>query len=345
MADLQLWVRQLLESVDVRPAEADEIARLILRTDARGFVTHGISRMPTYVEKLQSGEYNPRPDIRVDRASGIVRISADGAMGQWAGLCAIRECLDQMKSQPAVMCFARDLGHLGAVGMLPLLAAEQGYFALAIQRTSPVLGLPGSKAPLIGHSPIAYAFPVANDVPVVFDMACSVAARGHVLLAAQRGLPLPEGWALDVHGQPTRDAEAAVDGMLLPVGGYKGIGIAMLGEILAGSLACSLEDRASLREITRGPGAPGGGSAFFWLINPESVNGRSTFDVLVNDWVGHYLANAGELARLPGRRAAASERSAAIFGLTIEPPILARLHSLGARLGLPGPAEWQGSKA
>lgn len=334
---LQIWVDQVLQSNGVPPEEAAQIAALIVRTDARGFVTHGVSRMPTYAAKLQSGEYNPRPAMQVERSSGLLRISADGAMGQWAGLCAIRECIEAARTEPAVMCFVRDLGHLGAVGMLPLLAAEQGCFGLAIQRTPPVLALPGSKGPLIGHSPIAYAVPVPGEAPVVFDMACSVAARGHILLAAQRGEPIPEGWALDANGQPTTDPVAATEGMLLPTGGYKGLGLGILGEILAGSLACSLDDRDTMRDAVRGSGASGGGSAFFWVINPARVNGRSSFDALVGDWVEHYLHHAGEAARLPGRRAAAAEQSVLRDGLSIDEPIAARLRALGERLDIAWP--------
>lgn len=322
----------------MRADEAEQIAALIVRTDARGFVTHGISRMPTYVAKLQSGEYNPRPVMQTERSAGLLRISADGAMGQWAGICAMAQCLEAVRSQPAVLCFVRDLGHLGAVGMLPLVAAEQGFFALAIQRTPPVLALPGSKGPLIGHSPIAFAAPVPDAAPIVFDMACSVAARGHILLAAQRGEPIPEGWALDANGQPTTDPVAATDGMLLPVGGYKGLGLGMLGELLAGSLACTLDERDGLRHAVRGPGASGGGSAFFWVINPVLVNGRETFDGLVGDWVSHYLDHAGEVARLPGRRAAEAEQVAIREGLVIEQAIERRLRTLGEQIGLSWPA-------
>jgi LDH2 family malate/lactate/ureidoglycolate dehydrogenase len=293
--------------------------------------------MPTYVTKLRSGEYNPKPHPRFERVDAILRMDADGAMGQWAGLCAIRECLTVVRSQPAVLCFARNLGHLGAVGLLPLLAAEAGCFALAIQRTPPLLALPGSTGPLIGHSPIAFASPVADSVPIVFDMACSVAARGHVLLAAQRGEAIPEGWALDSEGHPTTDAAAAADGMLLPAGGYKGLGIAMLGEILAGSLSCALDDRGAMREQVRGAGAVGGGSAFFLLINPDFVNGKATFDALVNDWVGDFLLNAGEVARLPGRRAAAAEREAADKGIEIAEPIAIRLRELGSQVNVQWP--------
>ncbi len=169
-------------------------------------------------------------------------------------------------------------------------------------------------------------------------MASSVAARGHILLAAARGEPIPPGWALDAHGQPTTDAQAAADGMLLPTGGHKGLGIAMLGELLAGSLSASMDDRDNLRAATRGAGAHGGSSAFFCVLNPGFVGDRTTFETLVGDWTASFRAHAGTSARLPGHRAALAEDSAREQGLPIDPHTVQRLRELGAANGIPFPA-------
>lgn len=337
VAALTTWVRQLLESAGVPFEHAQDVARLVMRTESRGFVTHGITRIPTYIDKLQSGEYNPRPKMSFDAKQGVLRMDADGALGQLAALRAIETCIEMAGDTPSTLCFARNLGHLGAVGLYPLLAAERGLFALTIQRTAPLLALPGCEGPLVGHNPIAFASPVPNGDPIVFDMSCSVAARGHILLAAERNEPIPAGWALDSHGEPTTDAHAACDGMLLPAGDYKGLGIALLGETLAGCLAASLEDRPKLREAVRGPGAPGGGTAFFWVLNPALASDLSTFDTLVGDWTSNFLQNAGGVARMPGWRAAHAERNARQSGIEILEGESRRLRAVGERNGIPWP--------
>jgi LDH2 family malate/lactate/ureidoglycolate dehydrogenase len=117
-----------------------------------------------------------------------------------------------------------------------------------MQNGHPSMALPGATKPGIGNNPLSFAAPLRGRPPVVFDMAASEAAFGKIMEAAARGTPLPEGWALDEKGSPTRDAAVALTGMLLPVSGPKGIGLAMLVETLAGALTET--DPAKNRERT-----------------------------------------------------------------------------------------------
>jgi len=117
----------------------------------------------------------------------------------------------------------RECGHLGALGIDALIAAEAGAFCVLGQRTPPLLALEGFTKVAIGHDPIAVGCPMPGPEPLVFDVACSVAARGHILLAAREGKPIPAGWAVDESRAPTTDAKRALKGAL-PMGGHKGIG-------------------------------------------------------------------------------------------------------------------------
>ncbi|MDH7798960.1 MULTISPECIES: Ldh family oxidoreductase [unclassified Beijerinckia] len=334
---LESWATRLLVVSGLAAQDAAAIAGLIVRTEARGVVTHGLSRLPSYVEKLQSGEYNAHAHITHTMKAGAVRLDGDGAMGQLAGLRAIEKCCELAREQAVTLCFARNLGHLGAVGLYPLIAAERGFVAIAIQRTPPLLAMPGSSGPLIGHNPIAFAAPIPDSEPLVFDMACSVAARGHVLLAVERGEDIPGGWAVDEFGTPTTDAKSARDGMLLPFGGYKGLGIAMLGEILAGSLAADMDDRERMQPAAAaslGAGALGGQTAFFLVINPALATETLTYAALATDWTRQFAANAGPAARLPGQRAATLERAARDRGVPVASDVVERLLTLSERLGV-----------
>ena len=332
------WIAHLLTSAGVSDQDAADAAGLIVRTEARGFATHGIVRLPSYLEKIRSGEYNAGAAITVaQQPGGVCRLDGDGALGQLAGLHAMRACIDMVAKAPVAMCFARNLGHLGAVGIFPLLAAERGLMAIAIQRTTPILAMAGSTGPLLGHNPIAFAAPVPGAAPIVFDMASSVAARGHILLAAARGEPIPAGWALDADGQPTTDAHAAAEGMLLPTGGHKGLGIAMLGELLAGSLSASMDDRDNMRAAKRGAGAHGGSSAFFCVLNPSLVGDRATFDALVGDWTRDFCEHSGDATRLPGSRAARAEQTALALGLAVDPHTVQQMQELGETQGIRWP--------
>ena len=170
------------------------------------------------------------------------------------------------------------------------------------QRTPPMLAMPGFARAAIGHNPLAFGCPMPGSAPIVFDIACSVAARGHILLAAREGRPIPEGWALDEEGAPTTDTQRALRGMLLPVGGHKGIGIAMMVECLAGALAATADSSRSDRNAIPASGAVGRQGAFLWLVRPGAFVDSAVFGDYMTEWTDSYLEAGGEQARLPGAR-------------------------------------------
>ena len=239
-ASLERWTAEIFASCDVPPAHAAEAAALLVRSELRGYKTHGMTRMTAYVARLQAGDVNPRASLRHRAVPGGIVLDADGAMGHIAGPHAVRLGLEALDAAACVLVAVQSCGHLGALGIHALHAAEQGAFCMLGQRTPPLLSLPGFRRAAIGHNPLAFACPVPDSTPIVFDIACSVAARGHILLAAREGRPIPEGWALDELGAPTVDAQRALQGALLPMGGHKGVGIAMMVECLAGALAAIL---------------------------------------------------------------------------------------------------------
>ena len=298
------WTRAVMSRSGLAAADATLAADLIVETELRGVRTHGLIRLPTYVDKLASGEYNPTPRMRWSRRPGVIHLDADDAMGQIAAARAIDAACEMAAAQPSVLCFGTRLGHLGAVGGFALRAARRGFFAVVLQRTPPMMGLPGYRGPVIGNSPLAFASPVPGSAPIVFDMACSVAARGHVLMARQNGDPIPAGWALDCHGEPTIDADEAAGGMLLPTGGHKGLGLAMMVECLAGSLAAVADGFAA--------------SMLAWTTRVREVRGPA--------------------ARLPGERAERQARDARAHGVAIRRDVVSALRALGERVGVGMPA-------
>jgi len=332
------WTRAVMSRSGLAAADATLAADLIVETELRGVRTHGLIRLPTYVDKLASGEYNPTPQMRWSRRPGVIHLDADEAMGQIAAARAIDAACEMAAAQPSVLCFGTRLGHLGAVGGFALRAARRGFFAVVLQRTPPMMGLPGYRGPVIGNSPLAFASPVPGSAPIVFDMACSVAARGHVLMARQNGEPIPAGWALDRHGEPTIDADEAAGGMLLPMGGHKGLGLAMMVECLAGSLAAVAGRPVAPAPSTLGAGASGGQNAFFWVVNPALAGDADGFAASMLAWTTHVREAGGPAARLPGERAERQARDARAHGVAIRRDVVSALRALGERVGVGMPA-------
>lgn len=336
---LEEWVQRVFQRMNVPPQHAATAAALLVRSDVRGYTTHGIGRLPAYVERLESGEFNPTPTMRPRVEAAVVELDADGAMGHVAAPTAIELGLAELQRYASVFISVRDCGHLGALGIHTLRAAEGGAFCLAGQRTPPRLAMPGFNAAAIGHNPISFACPLPGQDPIVFDIACSVAARGHIMKAAREGRPIPAGWAIDSNGDPTTDAEEALKGNLLPMAGHKGLGLAMLIQCL--TTAFTVPGAAANRAATA-KGAGGRQPAFFWLLAPDALGHRDAFRNAMNDWTGYFLDVGGEAARLPGHRGAALERRARENGLAFTPSVEGDLRTLGDKLGVPFPSAGRG---
>ena len=337
-AALERWTTRIFEACGVPGEQAAEAAAVLVRSELRGYRTHGMTRVASYVERLRSGDMNPRPDMRHRQFPGGIVLDAQGAMGQIAGPYAVRLGREGLRASASVLVAVQSCGHLGALGTYALLAAEAGAFCMVGQRTPPLLAMPGFGGAAIGHNPLAFGCPVPGSAPLVFDIACSVAARGHILLAARDGRPIPEGWALDESGAPTTDAQRALRGALLPMGGHKGIGIAMMVECVAGALAATAASVDPGRNEIREGGAAGRQAAFFWLVKPGAFAEDGLFSRYMAEWTATYLQSGGAEARLPGARGAALERAGRERGLELPEAIDRELDALGKRLGIPFPA-------
>lgn len=327
---LRSWCADIFTATGMPAADAQAAAEVLVRTSLRGIDTHGVSRAPQYVESLLDGAINPKPDHGGDYRNGVLHYRGDRGLGQVVGAAAVRAALAIARDVPVVPCLVRQCGHLAALGTFVLIAAEEGMFAFICQSTTPLMSLPGWRGRGIGNNPLAFATPLLDRPPLVFDMASSVVARGHLRAAVREKTAIPEGWAISPDGTPTTDPEIGMAGAVLPVGGYKGIGIAMLVQCLAGSL---LGNSSRLGA----PGAPGAASemgAFLLVINPQLATG-DVYAADVREWFGCYLNAAQPNGRYPGQRAAESEARRLRKGIPVAPGSLDQMRRIGERLGVP----------
>lgn len=337
--DLIHWSARVLQSAGVPLADAREAARVLVRSDQRGHGTHGLARLAAYVDRLSDGTFNPRPSISIERYGCAWIADADGAMGQVVVPHLLRAAREHLVSQHVLWISVHRTGHLGALGVLALEAAEVGLVCLIGQRVPPLLGLPGFHRRAIGHNPFAFAAPTSPGAPpFVFDMACSVAARGHILLAARTGEPIPAGWALNAEGAHTTDAQAAAAGMLLPAGDYKGMGLAMMVECLAASFAAQSGAAAARSMQLPANGAIGNESAFILLLDPTLAQRGDAFADSMAHWIDYHKQSAEDGdARIPGERGALLQAESVLHGLSYPDSIETELRDLGQRLGITFP--------
>ncbi len=331
--ELAHWTTGLFEACFVPRLDAEVAANVLVRTSLRGIDTHGLSRVPVYAEKLRSGEVNPQAQPHVQWRDGALHVDGDGGLGQVVACAAIHEAISRSEKLAAVSCVIRNSGHLSALGLFTVQAADHGRVALLCQKTPPMMALPGSRGPSIGNNPIAFAAPVPDGPPLVFDMATSVVARGQVMQALRDGAAIPDDWALGPDGAPTTDPALALKGSMRPIAGHKGVGLAMMVECLAGALTGALD---IVEASPQGPvGSAGGISAFLLVINPELFAGKAAFEASMAQWLANYLGAAGPKARYPGQRQAQAEAERLALGIPLPESVLRELRATGESLGHP----------
>lgn len=335
--ELSAWVGAILEEVGLPADDARLAGRCLVRANLRGTDTHGVMRVPAYVDSIGTGRVNPRPRPVTREVGGLLHYDGDNGLGHAQGPHAMAQAIAAL-SAPTAPGFLPGVltrvGHLGAIGVLALAAAEAGLVALVCQQSLPFMALPGATSPAIGNNPIAFACPLPGRSPLVFDTATSVVSRGGVLDAQRTGRPIPPGWAIGPDGEPTTDPATALAGSLLPMSGHKGIGLAMIVQCLAGSLGAALESQPS--------GALG---AFVLLVDPDALGGAGNFHADMSGWLDRFLAVSGDSGRYPGERAAACEQRRAARGIPLSPAVVAELRAVSESVGLafvsalPGSAE------
>lgn len=228
---LEAFTRAVFELAGFTPEDAALEAEVLVWANLRGVDSHGVLRIPWYLELLERGEMNPRPRVRVLRETAATALlDADHGPGPVVTVAAMRRAIGLARGAGVGWVLLRNTTHQGAMGYYALLAAREGLAGLAIVCSPPNMAPHGARAAGVHNSPIAIAVPGRRHPALCLDMATSIAAGGKLRLAVDRGTPIPEGWALDAAGRPTTDPARATT--LLPAGGPKGSGLALLFECL-----------------------------------------------------------------------------------------------------------------
>jgi ureidoglycolate dehydrogenase (NAD+) len=233
-ADLERFASAIFQALGVARPMADEWARSLVWANLRGVDSHGVLRIPSYIERLRAKAMNANPDIRLEKRSGAISVlEADRAPGAVAMTRAMEEAIARARELHVGWCVARNITHAGAVGYFALQAANAGMAGIVMSASGPMMAYHGAKVAGVSTNPIAIAFPAKTRRPLVLDMSTSTVAMGKVMSARDAGRDIPPGWGLDVEGRATTDPRKVAT--LLPLGGPKGSGLSFMIECL-----CSL---------------------------------------------------------------------------------------------------------
>jgi LDH2 family malate/lactate/ureidoglycolate dehydrogenase len=237
-ARVQRFITAAMERLGLPPGDAATVAELMTRAEVQGSDGHGVIRLLPYARRIRAGGINLHPDIRVVKEkAGMALLDGDNGMGHLVMKKAAEIAVAKARQCGVAWVGSRLSNHAGPASLYARMALEHDmvglYFAVGNANHLPPWG---GLDMLLSTNPIAVAVPAAEEPPVVLDMATTVAAYGKVKAKAQRGEPMPVGWMIDRQGQPLTDPKRVDEGFLLPIGGYKGYGLAMVVGLLAGTL-------------------------------------------------------------------------------------------------------------
>ena len=303
-------------------------AAALVDAEAQGLSSHGIARVAQYATHLRNGRADGRavPVIARERG-GAVLIDARCGLAFPACALAVGEAVCRAREFGVSFAAVTNSHHFGVAAWHLAPIAQARMVGLAFGNSPAAMPAAGGRRALFGTNPIAAVFPREASPPLTIDLSLSEAARGKVMVAAKEGRPIPLGWALDAHGQPTTDAKAALQGSMLATGGTKGAMLALVVELLVTALTgAAMGFEASSFFVDEG-NRPQIGQAFV-AIDPDALAGNARYFERVETLVTAMLDDEG--VRLPGARRAALAECAAQDGVDIAPALLQQLQVLAA---------------
>lgn len=337
---LEAFIASAMEAIGISKSEAKIIAELMVRADVQGSEGHGVFRLPQYIRRIKGGAVNLTPKIRMTReAAGMGLVDGDNGMGHLVMRYATEKAIEKAKGAGVAWIGVRMSNHAGPASLYASMPLEHDMVGLYLA-VGNANHLPpwGGLDMLLSTNPIAVAVPAGEEPAIVLDMATTVAAYGKVKTKAQRGEMMPEGWMMDREGRPLTDPQLANEGFLLPIGGYKGYGLALVIGLLGGTLNGAAMGKGVVDFNADDTSVTNTGHVIV-AINVEAFQPVAEFkrqmDTLICDIRGSKRLPGVDRIRLPGDGSHAARAERAKNGIPLSAPLLASLNQLAGQLKVP----------
>ena len=339
--DLESFVARALTAVGLPASDAEQVARLMILADLRGSDGHGIFRLPQYIRRIRAGGINLRPNIHVvQETDATALVDGDNGMGHLVMRFASRVAMEKADQSGIGWVGVRRSNHAGPAALYAMMPLERNmigvYLAVGSANHMPPWG--GVEL-LLSTNPIAFAIPASEEPPIVLDIATSVAAYGKVKTKAQRGEQLPEGWMINAFGQPLTDPKRAEEGFLLPIGGYKGYGLALIFGLLAGTLNGAAFGR-DVVDFNKDDKTPTNTGQVIMALDISRFSPVETFkrnvDAVIREMRNSKKMPSVERIRVPGEQSHATWLERSTIGVPMNETLFKDLQRLGSELDIEG---------
>jgi L-2-hydroxycarboxylate dehydrogenase (NAD+) len=336
---LRDFISASLRQLGLSEQDAGTVASVMADADLQGSDGHGVIRLPHYARRIRAGGINLHPAIRVlHERSGMALIDGDNGMGHLVMTRAAELASEKARVAGVAWVGTRMSNHSGPASLYArkMLAHDMIGMVFAVGNAN---HLPpwGGLDMLLSTNPIAVAVPAGRQVPIVLDMATTVAAYGKVKAKAQRGEAMPEGWMVDREGKPLTDPRRAEEGFLLPIGGYKGYGLALIVGLLAGTMNGAAMGKDVIDFNHDDASATNTGQAIVAIDIAAFGDPRvfkDSVDVLIDDLRQSRRMPNVDRIWLPGEQSHARRVEYKRDGIPIAATLLSRLDQLADDLGV-----------
>ena len=333
--------RDTFRAVGLRDGDASLVANGLVKANLRGLDSHGISRIPMYVERLRKGLVNARPEIKVETVTPAVAL-VDGNDGM--GFLAAHRATDiacEFADQVGIgLAGVRRSTHFGMGALYALQAIEAGFISVIFTNSSPAIAMWGGRTPFLGAAPLAAGIPGGKHPPYVMDMSMTVIARGKIRLAALHGEEIPDGLALDAQGRPTTDAAEAFEGVCLPFGGVKGSVLATFMDLMAGAFT-GASFAGDVKSLYFDHSEPQNVGHLILAIRPDLFMALNAFTGRMDKFYEKIkelpCADGVDEILFPGEPEARREAELLKGGIPVSDDVISQLHSLAGELGVAFP--------
>jgi len=321
--------------------EAEIVADLLARADLRGIETHGVTRLPIYIQRLQKGYVRPVCKITVVKEKGpTVFMEAHGSMGHIAAYRAMEVAIQKAAEYGIGWVSLKDSGHFGVAGLFPMMSLKKDLISYIVSNSAPMMAPWAGRERIVGNNPLAYAFPTDHYPPVVLDFSCSVVSSGKLILCRKKGEKIPLGWAFDKDGLPTEDPYQGYEGggSLAPIGEHKGYGMVIAHEILTAVLTGGKWTRNIKSLYEEDKSRIQGTCHSFMALDPDCFLGRQEFkknmDLYIKSIKESAKAKGAQEILVPGEPEHRTELRFLKEGIPLSPNTEKELATLGNSLGL-----------
>lgn len=322
---------EILKGLGAAEEEALLVAECLVLADMRGIDTHGVHFLKLLADRIDAAMIQIPTELTLVKDDGSISLLDGGnGLGQVAAHRAMQISMKKAKELGVGLTFIRKTNHIGILAFYTLMAAKEGMVGIVMSNSAPSMSPWGGAEPFLGTNPISIAIPGGAGHPVVLDMSSSVVARGKIRRAERMKETIPLGWALDENGLPTTDPASALKGTLVPIGGPKGYGLALMVDVLAGMLSGS--NYGPMVKTFHQLVGPTGIGALTMAIDIERVMPLDQFGRLMKSYVASIKQSKKAVGTseiyLPGEIEFEKERKSLAEGIPLHDSIVYQLNQL-----------------